>query len=503
MPEKGNRFGFVIAGLLIGILIAAMDNTIVATAMGTIVADLGGLNQFVWVTSAYMIAAMAGMPIFGKLSDMFGRKRFFIFGLVVFMIGSALCGTAQTILQLSLYRVIQGIGGGALMPIAFTIVFDLFPPEKRGKITGLFGAVFGISNLFGPLLGAYITDHIHWTWNFYINLPLGIVALVFVVFAYKESSVHTKQAIDWWGAATLVLSVVSLMFALEFGGRQFAWDSAVIISLFSAFAILLIAFLYIETRASEPIISYQMFKNRLYAVSNAVGFFYGAAFIAATYYIPIFVQGVIGGSATNSGLILLPMTLGSVIGAQIGGILANKFSFRNIMIVSGVLLFVGVGMLCTLSPDSAKSMLVLYMILVGLGVGPSFSVLTMAVIHHFDFRQRGSANSTFTFIRSLGMTIGITVFGIIQRNIMTAQLSSALPANAANGNLLHDPREMLDPATRAKIPGAILDKITDALSISISHTFIWGFLAAVLAFLLIMIMGNDRIGRREKSGSPA
>lgn len=193
MVEKNNKLGFVVAGLLLGILMASMDNTIVVTAMGTIVGDLGGLENFVWVVSAYMVAEMAGMPIFGKLSDMYGRKRFFIFGLIVFMVGSALCGTAENITQLGIYRAIQGIGGGALVPIAFTIVFDIFPPEKRGKMGGLFGAVFGLSSIFGPLLGAYITDYISWHWVFYINLPLGVLALIFITFFYKESRVHRKQ----------------------------------------------------------------------------------------------------------------------------------------------------------------------------------------------------------------------------------------------------------------------------------------------------------------------
>lgn len=227
-PAK-NSLGVVIAGLLLGILMASMDNTIVATAMGNIVGELGGLDQFVWVTSAYMVAEMAGMPIFGKLSDMYGRKKFFIFGIIVFMIGSALCGTASSITELALYRAIQGIGGGALVPIAFTIMFDAVPLQSRGKLGGLFGAVFGLSSIFGPLLGAYITDHNAWEWIFYINLPLGVLAFAMVTFFYKESHEHSKQPIDWLGAVTLVGAVVCLMFALELGGKQYAWDSSMIL----------------------------------------------------------------------------------------------------------------------------------------------------------------------------------------------------------------------------------------------------------------------------------
>ena len=265
MDSKKSNFNLVVTSLLLAILMSAMDNTIVATAMGTIVSDLGGLDQFVWVTSAYMVTFMAGMPIFGKLSDMYGRKRFFIFGLTIFMIGSALCGTAQSIIQLSIYRAIQGIGGGALMPIAFTIVFDIFPPEKRGKMTGLLGAVFGSSSVAGPLLGAYITVYISWHWIFYVNLPIGLISLILILIAYKESNQHEKQAIDWWGAITLVTAVISLMFALELGGKEYAWNSLPIIGLLVVFVTFFLAFLYAETKAKEPIISFWMFKRRLFA----------------------------------------------------------------------------------------------------------------------------------------------------------------------------------------------------------------------------------------------
>ncbi len=205
---------------MLGIFAAAIDNTIVATAMGTIVADLGGLDKFVWVTSAYLVTEMAAMPIFGKLSDMYGRKRFFILGIALFLLGSILCGTANNIIELSIYRCIQGIGGGALMPIAFTVMFDVIPKEKRGRMGGLFGAIFGASSLFGPLLGAYITDYIHWRWIFYINVPIGLIALALILFFYHESMEHSKQRIDWWGAASLVSSIVCLMFDLSLAGRN-------------------------------------------------------------------------------------------------------------------------------------------------------------------------------------------------------------------------------------------------------------------------------------------
>ncbi|MEH7413751.1 MDR family MFS transporter [Neobacillus drentensis] len=502
MAAKESKLGLVVAGLLLGILMASMDNTIVVTAMGTIVGDLGGLESFVWVVSAYMVAEMAGMPIFGKLSDMYGRKRFFIMGLILFMIGSALCGTAETITQLSIYRAIQGIGGGALVPIAFTIMFDLFPPERRGKMGGLFGAVFGLSSIFGPLLGAYITDHISWHWIFYINLPLGILSLVFVSIAYKESPIHQKQIIDWWGAITLIGSVVCLMFALELGGQKYDWDSTIILSLFAGFAVLLLLFLYAETRAKDPIISFAMFKNRLFAGSTLVSLFYGAAFMAATVYIPIFVQGVYGGTATNSGLILLPMMLGSVVTAQAGGFLTTKMSYRNIMFLSGVILIIGFLLLSNISPDTSRALLTAYMIVIGLGVGFSFSVLSMAAIHPFGMEQRGSATSTSNFIRSLGMTIGITIFGTIQRSNLNEGLKDAFSGmGQMNGQPFGDSRSLLSEGARSHIPPQILDKITDALSSSIVHTFTWALVPAGIAFLFIFILGKDRLRIHTQSAS--
>ncbi|MDP4164312.1 MAG: MDR family MFS transporter, partial [Bacillota bacterium] len=490
-----SKQGFIVAGLLLAILMASMDNTIVATAMGTIVGDLGGLDKFIWVTSAYMVAEMAGMPIFGKLSDMFGRKRFFMFGIVLFMFGSILCGTATSIEQLSIYRAIQGIGGGALVPITFTIIFDIFPPEKRGKMTGLFGAVFGLSSIFGPLLGAYITDYISWNWIFYINLPLGILSLTLISMYYKESREHQKQKIDWIGAFTLVGAVVCLMFALELGGNKYAWDSTNILGLFTGFAVLFILFLFTEKRASDPIISFSMFKDRLFAASTIVGLLYGVAFIVGSVYIPIFIQGVTGGTATNSGLILLPMMLGVVVSAQTGAITAAKFGYKKIMMIFAFIFVAGMYLLSTVTAETTRTAVTFYMIIVGLGTGASFSVLNMSAIHNILPAKRGSANSTVSFVRQFGMTVGITVYGIIQRNTFSDSLKKIFggAGNMYNGGAQSDPRALLSAQARANIPAPILDKIVHSLANSIGYTFSWALIPATLVVVFVFMLTNDRL----------
>jgi predicted MFS family arabinose efflux permease len=318
--------------------------------------------------------------------------------------------------------------------------------------------------------------------------------LFFVSIAYKESPIHQKQRIDWWGAITLIGSVVCLMFALELGGQKYDWDSSIIWSLFAGFAVLFLLFLYIETKAKDPIISFTMFKNRLFAGSTLVSLFYGAAFMAATVYIPIFVQGVYGGTATNSGLILLPMMLGSVVTAQTGGFLTTKMSYRNIMFLSGIILIIGFLLLSSISPETSRALLTVYMIVIGLGVGFSFSVLSMAAIHPFGMEQRGSATSTSNFIRSLGMTIGITIFGTIQRSNLNEGLKEAFSGmGQMKGQPFGDSRSLLSGEARSHIPPQILDKITDALSSSIVHTFTWALVPAGIAFLFIFILGKDRL----------
>lgn len=497
MHKTQQKTGIVIAGLLLAILMASMDNTIMATAMGTIIGELGGLDKFIWVTSAYMVAEMAGMPIFGKLSDMYGRKRFFIFGVIVFMAGSVLCGTADSIIQLSIYRAVQGIGAGALVPITFTIMMDAVAPENRGKLGGLFGAVFGMSSIFGPLLGAYITDHIHWAWIFYINLPLGLIAFGIIAFFYKESHEHSKQRIDWLGAISLVGAVICFMFAMELGGRQFAWGSLPIIGMLVGSAFFTALFIFAEKRAEEPIIPFGLFQARLFSTSNALAFLSGAAFITASVYIPLYIQGVLGGNATNAGLVLLPMMLGTVVTATVGGSLMTKLSYRTIMISTVIILVAGIALLTTLTPDSSRLTVTVYMIMIGLGIGASFSVLSNAAIHAMPIRQRGTASSTLNFLRSLGMTLGITIFGIVQSHSLTRKLTEAFAGNDSAASLqgidFSDPHALMDPVSRAQIPEQSLDLITEGLSSSIVFTFAVGLIPAVLALAAAFMMSKEKL----------
>ncbi|MCU6711379.1 MFS transporter [Paenibacillus sp. J5C_2022] len=496
MNNAQNKVGLIIAGLLLAILMASMDNTIVATAMGTIVGEIGGLDKFVWATSAYMVAEMAGMPIFGKLSDMYGRKRFFVIGIIVFMIGSALCGMAESIVQLSLYRGIQGIGAGAMVSIAFTIMFDVIAPEHRGKMTGMFGALFGLSSIAAPLLGGYITDYMNWKWIFYINLPLGLIAFVFIAFFYKESNKHSKQKIDYAGSFLLVGAIICLMFAVELGGKVYPWDSPQIGGLFTGFAALVILLVFVERRAEEPIISFRMFRSRLYTTSNLVAMLSGASFMTASMFIPIYIQGVLGGTATNAGLVLLPMMVSSVVTATVGGFLLSRLPYRTILIPTLALLVGGLALLASITAEAPRYLITVYMILVGLGIGASFSVLSNAAIHSFPATQRGAATSTLNFNRSLGMTLGITIFGIIQSHSLTGKLTNAFGGGTANmpANVdFGDPYVLLNPELRLTMDGNALHRITEGLSSSIADTFAWTLIPAVLALASALVMSREKL----------
>lgn len=501
MDRQKTSMKLTVAALMLGLLLSSMDQTIVSTAMPTIIGVFGELDKFVWVVSAYAIASVVGMPIFGKLSDMYGRKRFFLLGLVVFMVGSVLCGTADSMTQLIVYRAIQGIGGGALMPIIFTIVFDIFPPEKRGKMQGMFGAVFGVSSVLGPLAGAFFTDYVNWRWCFYVNLPLGILSFIFLMIGYHESKAPTKQKIDYFGTVLMVTSIMCLMFGLELGGKEFDWNSWISYSLFGGFIVFLVIFLWWETKASEPIVNLRLFSDRLFTGSMGVSFMYGALMISAAMYIPLFIQGVFSGSATNAGLVLTPMMLGVVASSMIGGRFMMKTSYRNILLASITLVLIAISLLSMISIESKQWVITIYMVAMGLGLGASFPVISSSALHNVDFKMRGSATSMNTFFRMIGTTIGITVFGTLQSNHLKSSLTNLVPPEFAAQ--IGDGRGLLQEKVKEALPADVYHKLLSALADSIANVFTWAILVAVLAVFFIFLMGNKRLEIRRHGETKA
>ncbi|MEB3101577.1 MDR family MFS transporter [Ferviditalea candida] len=498
MNHQKTNIRWTVVSLMMGLLLASLDQTIVSTAMPTILSEFGGMDKFVWVFSAYMIASVVSMPLFGKLSDMYGRKLFFITGISVFMIGSALCGTSQSMTQLIIYRAIQGIGGGALMPITFTIIFDIFPPEKRGKMQGLFGAVFGISSVFGPIAGAYFTDHINWRWIFYINLPMGILSLLMLLAFYHESREHKKQSIDWLGTIIFAGAVLCLMFGIELGGKEYDWTSWRIVGLFAGFAVLLLVFLFAEIRAKSPIIPLYLFKIRMFSASQIVSFFYGAILISSATYIPLFVQGVYGGTATNSGQVLTPMMLGVVASSMIGGRFIGKTAYRNIMLVSVAILLVSSLLLSTMEINTPRWMVTIYMILTGLGIGSSFPVISMSSLHYVGFAERGIVTSLIAFFRTIGSAVGVTVLGALQVDYFQNKLQ-AIAANSPLAGQLGDGHALLLPQVRSHIPAAILQRLTGALADSIAYIYSWTIVFVVIAAVMILLMGRTKMEFPQKA----
>ncbi|WP_409343811.1 MDR family MFS transporter [Paenibacillus sp. MBLB4367] len=497
MDVKKSNVKLTVVGLMLGLLLAALDQTIVSTAMPTILKEFGGLDKLVWVYSAYLITSVAGMPIFGKLSDMYGRKRFYLLGLVVFMIGSALCGTAQSMEQLITYRAIQGIGGGALMPIVFTIIFDIFPAEKRGKMQGLFGAMFGISSVLGPLAGAFFTDYVNWRWCFYINLPLGVISFLVITACYHESKTHVKQRIDWAGTVLMVGAILCLLFGLELGGKEYAWDSWQIVGLLGGFVVLLIAFLLTERAVADPLISMGLFRNRLFSSSMGIAFLYGAIMISGATYIPLFIQGVFGGSATSAGLVLTPMMLGVVASSAIGGRFIGRLSYRNIMLGSVVLIIIALLLLGTIGIDTPRWQVTLYMIVMGLGAGTSFPVISISALHKIPMNKRGSVNSMNQFFRTIGSAIGITIFGTIQSHQLKAGLTDIVPPQFADQ--IGDGRGLLQDTVKQMFPADAYHKLMSVLADSISYVYQWSIVIGVLAFLFILFMGKARMEIPAKS----
>ncbi len=485
----------IIVSLLLGMLLAALDQTIVGTAMPRIVTELGGANV-TWVVTSYLLASTVTVPIIGKLSDLYGRKTFFISGMVVFLIGSALSGLSQNMGELVLFRGIQGLGAGALMPIALSVIGDIFPPAERGKWQGLFVAVFGLASIVGPLLGGAITDNWGWRWVFYVNMPVGAVALVAASLALPASSRRVQHKIDYLGAGVLIVWAVSLLLAVSLGGTELAWNSWQIIGLFVLAAIGLAAFIYIELRQAEPVILPGLFRNDIFAISSLAMFLVSAGMFGAISYLTFFVQVVLGQSATNAGVILTPLMGGFIVSSIVGGqLLSRTGRYKILAIVGFVVGAFGMFLLSRMTPETTNGELVRNMVITGLGIGLLISLFTIIVQNAFTRDKIGQVTSSLTFFRSLGSSIGVGVLGAIVTNTFTSKITSSVPAALApyvDTSKLSNPGTLksaidapsalqhLGPQQFQLLAGQFATNVKDSFSSSVTLAFAIGMVMMLL-----------------------
>jgi EmrB/QacA subfamily drug resistance transporter len=446
MPVGGTQLLVTVSGLLLGMLLAALDQTIVSTAMPTIFRELGGnLSNYSWVFTAYLLTSTVTVPIYGKLSDLWGRKWFFMGGIVMFLIGSALSGASQSITQLIIFRAVQGIGAGAIMPIAFAIIGDIFPPAERGKWQGLFSGVFGLASIVGPALGGFITDNFSWRWIFYINLPLGAAALVVLFFTLPVfRNPRASRIIDYLGTVLLLIGVTPLLLGFSLAGDgpgQYAWDSWQIITCFAVAGAGTLAFIFWELfGAREPVLDLRLFKNGIFTISNLATVMMGAAMFGTILYIPLFLQYIVGVTATNSGSLLTPLMMGWVVASIISGQLLSRWGRYKILAIVGVVLtVVGMFLMSRVAVTTGQGSVVANMIILGLGMGTVIALFTIVVQNAFPIYKIGVVTAALTFFRQIASTVGTAVFGALLsnqfNNTFPGQLKAAFPGSTPQSTL--------------------------------------------------------------------
>jgi EmrB/QacA subfamily drug resistance transporter len=453
---NGRQKAVIMAGTMLGLFTAAMDQTIVGTSMPRIVAQLGGFGLFAWVGTGFMLASTSTLPIVGKLSDIFGRKPFYMAGIAILMLGSALCGSAQNIEQLIAFRVIQGFGAGMIMGLAFALLGDVFTPAERGRWAGLMSAVFASASVLGPLIGGSLTDHVHWRWVFYVNLPLGAVALTVLFFGMPNFRPSRHDRLDIPGAVLLLATVVPMLLAFSWAGSRYEWLSWQVLSFFGWAALALCAFIWVEVRAEEPLLPLSLFRNRIFAVSSGVTILSGFGMMGALFYIPLFVQGVIGSSATNSGVVTMPMMIAMAIASAIAGQAMSRLGrYKFIGIAGLVIMMFGMYLLSLLDVNSANRDVTLGMVVLGIGLGTAIPLYMLAVQNAVPYRLMGISTSTQQFLRSVGGTMGVAImFSLILSNYhdgLAANVPAAVQENPPLYGSIQDPNFLLDEPRATRI----------------------------------------------------
>ncbi|MFV0130114.1 DHA2 family efflux MFS transporter permease subunit [Streptomyces sp. HMX112] len=482
-----------IGALLLGMLLAALDQTIVSTALPTIVSELGGMEHLSWVVTAYLLASTAATPLWGKLGDQYGRKKLFQAAIVIFLVGSALCGIAQDMPQLIAFRAVQGLGGGGLMVLSMAIVGDLVAPRERGKYQGLFGAVFGATSVLGPLLGGVFTQHLSWRWVFYINLPVGVVALFVIAAALHIPARGTRHTIDYLGTLLIASVATCLVLVASLGGTTWAWGSARIIGLAVLGAVLLVWFVRVERRAAEPVLPLKLFRVRTFTLVSVISFIIGFAMFGAMTYLPTFLQVVQGVTPTMSGVHMLPMVLGMLLTSTASGQIVSRTGRWKVFPITGTAVTaVGLVLLHRMTETSSTWQMSLYFFVFGAGLGLVMQVLVLVVQNAVGYEDLGVATSGATFFRSIGASFGVAVFGTVFTNRLTGKLADALAGRELPPGTGAD-RLAADPRAIAALPAPLRPAVLHAYATSITDVFLYAAPVVVLAFLVAWLLKEDKL----------
>ncbi|MFB6514030.1 MDR family MFS transporter [Streptomyces virginiae] len=469
----------VLMALMIAMLLAMLDNMIIGTAMPTIVGELGGLEHLSWVVTAYTLATAASTPIWGKIGDMYGRKGSFLTSIVIFLIGSALSGMAQDMFQLIGFRAVQGLGAGGLMVGVMAIIGDLIPPRERGRYQGMMAGVMALAMIGGPLVGGTITDHWGWRWSFYINLPLGVVALAMVTAVLHLPKKRSQGKIDYLGAALLTVAITSTVLVTTWGGNEYAWGSVEILGLIAIGVLSTAAFLYAETKAAEPVMPLHIFRSRNFTLMSVIGFLVGFAMFGGVLYLPLFQQSVQGASATNSGLLLLPMLLSMMVVSLIAGrVTTSSGKYKMFPIAGGALMVVGMFLLATMDTGTTRLVSGLYMAVLGAGLGFLMQITMLVAQNSVEMKDMGVASSSATLFRTLGGSFGVALMGSLFTARVTDTMSERLGPEAADAA----GSAQLDAASLAKLPEAVRDAYQHAVAAGTHSAFLLGAAIAVLGF---------------------
>lgn len=509
--------GLLITGLIIAMLFSALDNTIVGTAMPRIVGDLGGFSLMTWLTTAYMLTSTTVVPIAGKLADLLGRRTVYLAGLLIFILSSMLCGLAQTMEQLIWFRALQGIGGGIMMPMAMIIIGDMFTGKQRAKWQGVFGGIFGLSSVIGPQVGGWIVDSMNWHWIFFINLPVGILATIFIAMGLRGQRAQGPVKFDMAGMITMIIGIVTLLLALTFGGKEYAWGSWQIIGMFAVSAVSLLAFVLIETRTSEPILPVRLFKNRTFTVVNSIGFLMSVGMFGAIMFVPLFMQGIVGISASASGTVMTPLMITMIAASMIGGQLVHKIGVKIQMVIGMIVMAAGFLLLTTMNIDTTKLTASGIMVVLGLGMGLVMPLLTLTLQETFPKSELGVVTSSSQFFRQIGGTFGMTILGVVMNSksdeLLSLQLVpklKQLPDQAAGiadqlAETIHTNPQglystLLNPETLAQFPKTLADQIVpivkNALIESLHSVFWFGLVFVLLGVLLTLTLGKIKLESR-------